>query len=140
MLTRLRRDVSKLISEHREKLPYLAAIALCLLVYLISKGREQVTRVYQSEGKVEFKDARVLGSQGEMLYQNKERLLSKTVKDLTDAQIAFRDSTAKLEARIAELEKGKSLQAAETTGKPAESGAQAIPSTGDESVRFHPPT
>lgn len=105
-MNRMKRDVTVFLSEHREKIPYAIAVLVVLVFYTISRGRETVT-VYHSEGKVDFKDARVLGSSGESLYENKERLLSRTVKDIVAAQQGLKDATGKLEARLAELEKGK---------------------------------
>jgi hypothetical protein len=104
---RIKRDLGDLISQHRDKMPYLVAIACLLIFYVVSKGHEQITRVYHSDDKVDFKDARVLGSQGESLYEGKERLLSKTIKDLVEAQKAFKESTASIDLRIANLEQGK---------------------------------
>ena len=131
MINRLKHDLLELFQTHRAKVPYVAAALLIFVIYLVSKGRDEVTRVYQSSSPSDFKDARVLGSQGESFYENKERLLSKTVKDLESAQTAFRETTAKLEARLSDLEKGK-----------AESAPSATPGTppGTESqVRLGPP-
>lgn len=105
MMTRLKKDFGVLLKKHREKIPYVAVLAFCLVFYLFMKGREEVTRVYQSDGKADFKDARVLGSQGDSLYENKERLLSKTLAEFQEANAAFKETTAKLDARIGELEK-----------------------------------
>jgi hypothetical protein len=104
---RIKRDLGALLEHHRDKVPYVIAACVLLLFYIVSKGREQVTRVYHSEDKVDFKDARVLGSQGESLYEGKERLLSKTIKDLLDAQKSFKETTVQLESRLTQLEQGK---------------------------------
>lgn len=132
-MKRLIRDLVTFAQGHREKWPYVGAIALLLLVYLISKGREQVTRVYQSENKVDFKDARVLGSQGESLYEGKERLFSRTVKDLTTTQEGLRELTTKLEARVAELEREKETAAKEKDGKAGSPPQAGKSETGAES-------
>lgn len=105
MTTRLKKDLAVLFQKHREKVPYMAAILACLVFYIWNHTQEQVTRVYQSESKGDFKDGRVLGSQGDSLYENKERLLSKTLTEFQEANAAFKDTTAKLDARIADLEK-----------------------------------
>lgn len=139
-MSRIKRDIQELLETHRAKVPYVTGALLLLLIYLVSRGREEVTRIYQTEGKVEFKDARVLGSQGEMLYENKERLLSKTVKDLLEAQAAFRDSAAKLESRIADLEKGVPAGQEATDKKPdGTSGTPPSHPTPEGNVRFGAP-
>lgn len=109
---RLKKDFENLIQNHRDKLPYAIAIGVLLIVYLFSKGREEVTRVYHSEDKVDFKDARVLGSQGESLYEGKERLLTKTIKDLVDAQKAFKEKTIQIEWRLSQIEQNKKPEVA----------------------------
>lgn len=143
MVNRIKRDLLPLVAAHRDKLPYVIAGVIILMFYLVSKGREEVTRVYHSDDKVDFKDARVLGSQGESLYEGKERLLSKTIKDLLDAQKSFKESTASIEARIATLEQGKSnpSQGAAPTEKKDSVGLAGNPqANGDVSqVRLGPP-
>ena len=137
MLNRLKHDFSELLQTHKAKVPYVVAIALIVFIYLVSKGREEVTRVYQSTTPSDFKDARVLGSQGQYFYENKERLLSKTVKDLQEAQVAFRDTTAKLEARLSDIEKSKAVTASDAQAKPL--GAPGDPpSSADGALRLGP--
>jgi len=137
MLNRLKHDLSELLKTHKTKVPYVGAVVLIFFIYLISKGREEVTRVYQSVSPSDFKDARVLGSQGEFFYENKERLLSKTVKDLQEAQAAFRDTTAKLEARLNEIEMSKSSIASDA--KPLGVPSEVTNGGTDGAVRLGPP-
>lgn len=103
---RIVRDVRALAEEHREKLPYVGAILACLLVYAVSYSRDSTVHIYKSENTPEFKDARVLGSQGDSIYEGKEKLLTKTVRELMAAQAALRESNDKLQAKVEELAKG----------------------------------
>ena len=98
---RLKRDINS-IWAHRKKqlLIYGGSAVLMLGVYTLSQGDPKQTYVYLSEGKSDFKDARVLGSQSESILNGKEKLFSKQMKDLLANQ-------EELLARIDYLEKGK---------------------------------
>lgn len=123
MTTRLKKDLAVLFQKHREKVPYVAAMLACLVFYIWNHSQEQVTRVYQSESKGDFKDGRVLGSQGDSLYENKERLLSKTLSEFQEANAAFKETTSKLEARISDLEQKKAGPPGAPTVNPGTAGA-----------------
>lgn len=138
-MTRTARDLRQLAEEHREKLPYLAMALLICVVYVVSKARDSTTYVYKSESAGDFKDGRVLGAQGDSIYEGKERLFSKTVKDIQSTQSALKDVTTKLQSRLDELEKGRpatqplpgvgapgvgleAMMQAEKSGEPGKSG------------------
>ena len=104
---RMLRDAHALALQHREKLPYLVAGFVCLLIYGFSQERDASVHIYKSEGATDFKDARVLGSQGDAFYEGKEKLLSKTVRELMAAQASLRESNEKLSAKVEEFTKGK---------------------------------
>ncbi len=104
---RLMQDFQDIASEHRNKWPYVGVALLFLAVYAFSYNRDEVVHVYKSEKSPDFKDARILGFQGDSIYEGKERLLSKTMHDLKETQDALKASNERLQARIDELEKGK---------------------------------
>jgi hypothetical protein len=104
-IQRIQRDTRAILSQHREKLPYAAGVLLCLVIYIISIARDSTTRVYRTDGKPDFKDARVLGSQGESLYEGKEHLLNNNMKALLATQALLREKNDKLQTRLEVLEK-----------------------------------
>ena len=104
---RIKEALVELGTRHSKALPYVVGALVLLIIYILSKSGEHVTRVYHEENKTDFKDARVLGSNGESIYEGKERLLTKTVRDLQDAQITFKETASKLDARLKELEAAK---------------------------------
>lgn len=123
---RIARDAREFTIVHKEKLPYAVAVIACLLVYAISHSREGSVSVFRSEGAPDFKDARILGSNGESLYEGKERLLSKTMKEILASQNALRESNVKLQAKVEELEKGHptSVPTPATSPTASEPGSQ----------------
>lgn len=148
---RLLQDFRTTALEHREKWPYIGAALVCLAIYAFSYSRDEVVHIYQSEKSPDFKDARILGSRGDSIYEGKERLLSKTMRELKETQEALRASNEKLQARLDELEKGKSQGT--PVGAPGNSaalnsanGPQPLPSpglepaqSGSDSIRTGPP-
>lgn len=129
------RDLKAFAEVHREKLPYVAMAFLIFAVFAVSKARDSTTYVYKSESANDFKDGRVLGSQGDSIYEGKERLFTKTVKDIQATQSALKDVTSKLQSRLEELEKGhpaaqpspgavglEAMMQAEKAGAPGKSG------------------
>lgn len=106
---RLIRDAKTFALEHRQKWPYIAVFSACLLIYAISYTRDEVVHIYKSEKSPDFKDARILGFQGDSIYEGKEKLLAKTVRELKEAQSALKESNEKLQAKVEELEKGRTL-------------------------------
>ena len=104
---RLIQDIRAVALEHRDKWPYLGAALVCLAIYAFSYGRDEVVHIYRSEKSPDFQDARILGSQGDSIYEGKERLLSRSMRELKDAQEALKATNEKLQTRLDELEKGK---------------------------------
>jgi conjugal transfer pilus assembly protein TraB len=102
------------------------------MIFAFSKTQEATTYVYKSSGAPEFKDGRVLGAQGESIYEGKERLFSRTVKDIQSTQAVLRETTSKLQARLEELEKTKAApQASPSPGAasaalPGDSGKEGL--------------
>ncbi len=139
MTTRLKKDLGVLFQKHREKVPYIAGIAFCLVFYIWNHSQEQVTRVYESQSKGDFKDGRVLGSQGDSLYENKERLLSKTLSEFQEANAAFKETASKLEARVGELEKKKDGVVPPEIGAVPPGTAGTPPNLPDRNVQFGAP-
>lgn len=107
---RLVRDARALAVAHRDKLPYIGAILVCLIIYAFSRSQEGSVQIYRNDNTPDFKDARVLGSQGDSLYEGKEKLLGRTIRELMAAQATLRDSNIKLQARFDALEKSGTLQ------------------------------
>jgi len=136
MTTRLKKDIAVLFQKHREKLPYVVGIVFCLVFYIWNHSQEQVTRVYESQSKGDFKDGRVLGSQGDSLYENKERLLSKTLSEFQEANAAFKETAAKLEARVGELEKKKEGPATPEPGALPPGTVGTPPNLPNQNVQF----
>ena len=96
------RDARSFAEDNRKLWPYAGIFVGCLLVYAFSHSNDEVVHIYKSETSPDFKDARVLGSQGDSIYEGKERLLLKTLRELKEGQTA-------LQAKIQELEKGRSV-------------------------------
>lgn len=145
---RIVRDARELAIVHKEKLPYAVAAIACLLVYAISHSREGSVSVFRTEGAPDFKDARILGSNGESLYEGKERLLSKTMKEILASQTALKESNVKLQAKLEELEKGHSAagptpvpsQAASDSGQPGNQTGGNGALLAKDPVRVSPPS
>ena len=93
-------DLRALAETHRDKLPYLVAGFVCVLIYSVSHLRDSSVYIYKTERSPDFKDARVLGSQGESIYEGKEKLLTKTMRALLTAQASLRESNEKLQAKF----------------------------------------
>lgn len=106
-MNRIMRDLREMALPHRDKLPYVVMAFVILAVYAVSKARDATTYVYKNETTHEFKEGRVLGFQGDSIYDGKERLFSKTVRDIQTTQTALKDVTTKIQSRLEELEKGK---------------------------------
>ena len=130
MNTRALKDIKVLALEHKEKLPYAIGAVVLLFIYALSHSRTEKVTVYESE-KSEFKDGRVLGSNAESIYEGKERLLSKTVRDLLATQSSLKESTDALRAKVEQLEKEKaaasSPQVGPTPGGQVPPGTTAMP-------------
>jgi len=124
---RLKRNAMDLFEKYQKSWPYVAGVLLILIIYSCSKAREVTNNIYHAEGKLDFKDGRILGSQGDSIYEGKERLFSKTVKDLVTTQEQLKELNSKLEKRIQELEKPKT--APEVT-KTAEIKKDAVTESG----------
>ena len=149
-MNRVIRDLRTLAITHREKLPYLGMAFAILAVYAFSKVGETTTYVYKSESAPEFKEGRVLGFQGDSIYAGKERVFTKTVKEIETNQAALKDTTAKLQARLDDLEKNKAPTNSDgklTGGNPGLGlGGGVQPDSGktgligkDPAVRMSPP-
>ncbi len=106
-MNRILRDARAWAEANRSKLPYIGGALLLLVIYLFSTSGGKTTYVYRNEKAVEFKDGKVFGSRSESVYEGKERLLAKVVKDLQDSQSQVKDNQAKLLARLDELEKAR---------------------------------
>lgn len=116
---RLLRDAKAFALEHRKLWPYAGVFILCSVIYLASATRDEVVHIYKSEKTPDFKDARILGFQGDSIYEGKEKLLAKTIKDLKDAQTALKESNDRLQAKMDELERGKASPGATPTNDTA---------------------
>ncbi|MGE4234138.1 MAG: TraB/VirB10 family protein [Bacteriovoracia bacterium] len=136
-LNRLSRDAQEFYAGHKKQVGYAAAMIALLAVYLLSKGGDTRTTVYQSDSKIDFKDAKVLGSHGDSIYEGKEKLLAKTVKDLQLAQISLKEANEKLLSRLEQVEKGKPTSPA-TAGTP-EVGTTP-PTEAQEPIRIGAPS
>ncbi len=121
MNTRAIKDLKVLALEHKDKLPYVVGAFVLLLIYAFSHTRTERVTVYESE-KAEFKDGRVLGSNYDSIYEGKERLFSKTVRDLLATQTSLKESTEALRAKVEELEKQKATQVPPSPTDPAQAG------------------
>ncbi|MGK5083105.1 TraB/VirB10 family protein [Bdellovibrionota bacterium FG-1] len=108
-MNRIMRGVHEWVLPHRDKLPYVAMAVIILVVYGVSKVREATTYVYKSEEAHEFKEGRVLGYQGDSIYAGKERLFSKTVREIQTTLTTLKDATAKIQSRLDVVESGKPL-------------------------------
>ncbi|MGE4233548.1 MAG: TraB/VirB10 family protein [Bacteriovoracia bacterium] len=106
-INRISRDAQDFYAGHKKQVGYATAVIALLAVYAFSKGGDTRTTVYQSDSKVDFKDAKVLGSHGDSIYEGKEKLLAKTVKDLQLAQVNLKEANEKLLSRLEQVEKGK---------------------------------
>lgn len=106
-MERLTRDFRRLIQEHRDRWPYVVGgfLVICVGVYALT--HENTTYVYRNEGKPEYRDAKVLGSRNESLYEGKERILSKVVRDLQASQASLKETQSRLQSKLDELEKAK---------------------------------
>lgn len=105
ILDRLIRDSKALIATHREKLPYVAAALLCLIIYAFGRNKDESVSIFKSTGAPDFKDGKILGGNGESLYEGKERLMSKSMREILAAQANLRESNERLLAKVTELEK-----------------------------------
>lgn len=135
LVLRLIKDARTLASEHRLKLPYVAFGLVLLLIYIVSQFRDSTERVFRTERAPDFKDARVLGSQGDSLYEGKEKLLTKTLRELMAAQAQLRESNEKLTSKVEELEKGKSANPV-----PSQQIVQGPPLPGETPINGTPTT
>ena len=68
-ISRLLRDAKAFALEHRDKWVLIGGFVFCFLVYALSQARDAVVHVYQTEKGPDFKDARVLGSQNDSIYE-----------------------------------------------------------------------
>lgn len=123
MTGRIVRDARELATAHKEKLPYVLAALACLIVYAVSHSREGSVAVFRTEGVPDFKDGRILGSNGESLYEGKERLMSKTMREIMASQTALKESNERLQAKIEELERGKIAPGSHPTPAPSPTNA-----------------
>lgn len=124
-----------LFVQHREKWPLLAGLTLACLLYAFGKIKDERIALIQfnhSSANREWKDARILGSQDESIYEGKERLLNKAMKELKGAQQELRQNTEKLQARLAELEKGSTPEVRPIQGpSPVPTSPEVSPVTSD---------
>lgn len=107
LYNRLYHDLKVYALEHRSQWPFVGVALLCLSVYAFSRVNDATVHIYKTDNSPDFKDARVLGFQGNSIYEGKERLLSRSLKEIKESQEALKATNDKLQARIDELEKGK---------------------------------
>lgn len=137
-MERFIRDLRLFAEKNKARLPYFGAVLLVFVIYACSKTRDQVTRIYQSEKGIEFKDARVLGSQNESIFEGKEKLFSKTVKEIMAGQEGLKEIATRLEGRIADLEKAKNetSKAESPTPTPAATNEKKEGDSREKQVQF----
>ena len=131
-MNRVMREMKLCLEKYKERVPYLALILLICVIYACSKTREQVTKVYQSEKGIEFKDARILGSQSESIFEGKEKLFSKTVKEIMTGQENLRGIATRLESRILDLEKTKEVFSKAGVPTPGLAPSSELPASGSQ--------
>src|SRR5665213_3409189 len=73
-------------------------LALLLLINLLSMGGGKSSRIVERPNDVSFQNGRILNDRESTFYYGKERLLSQKAQTMIETE-------AKLEARLAELEK-----------------------------------
>ncbi len=127
-----RLHLEKHLEKHRKHLPYVALGLGLSLIYAVSRFQDGAEHVYHTEQKVDFKDARILGSQADSLYEGKERLLLKSLKELQDGQQLLRDTTAKIQGRLEGLEKEKPV---ETPAPNQANGMSSTEKKGDDAPK-----
>jgi hypothetical protein len=131
LASRLFKDAKDFALKNRRLWPYAGAFAACLFLFAFSHARDEVVHVYQSEKSPDFKDARILGSQGDSFYEGKERLLTKTMRELKDAQASLKESNDKLQAKVEELEKARGILSGVPVGSPVNvTSPTPVPSPG----------
>lgn len=79
-------------------------LGVLLLVNLIGLGGQRESRIIERPAEINFQNGRILNDRESTFYYGKERLLSQKAQAMMDGQ-------AKLEARLAELEKKVSTPA-----------------------------
>jgi hypothetical protein len=134
-MNRFIRDIKGLTEHHREKLPYIGGILLLLIIYAFSKGSDKTTYVYKASGTPQFKDGKVLGFQGQSIYEEKEQIFSRSVRGIEMGQSALKETTAKLQARLDELEKQKSPSPIPSVSQSVQPVAAANGARSEDSVR-----
>lgn len=105
------------VRELAQKKPILvgiAAVAVLLLINLLSMDRSEKIRLVEKGASIDFQKGRILNDRESTFYYGKERLLSERAKAMFEGQ-------AKLEAKIAELEKKLESAGGVTQAKPSDS-------------------
>ncbi|MGE0526407.1 MAG: TraB/VirB10 family protein [Bdellovibrionales bacterium] len=87
----------------------LASVGVLLIVNLVGLGEQNGSRIVEHGASIDFQKGRILNDRESTFYYGKERLLSKKAQTMIEGQ-------AKLEARLAELE--KKLQEAQSGPRP----------------------
>jgi conjugal transfer pilus assembly protein TraB len=114
-----------------------AFLGLLLFINLFSLGGGRSSRIVERPQDVSFQNGRILNDRESTFYYGKERLLSQKAQTMIETE-------AKLEARLAELEK----KVETGNPKPAELGAQKVGVAGAPdpvaspapAVQLYPPT
>ena len=104
---RIQKDIASLIKQYKKHLPDIAGGVCLVLFYSCSRMRASETHVYHVEKATEFKDGKILARPGETIYEGKERLYSKSMKDLVGETENLKTLILKQQGQLDELIKGK---------------------------------
>lgn len=124
--------------DNKDKRPYVIAgaiLAALLLIYVVSKGMERETYIFQSKDQVSFEGGKILGST-ESIYKRRDQLLSKSVKDLETKQAQTDERLANIETQLKEILNRLTTnttppQANPQSAQPAQQNPPSTPAPGD---------
>lgn len=143
MKDRLIRESRQLWELHRNKMPILACLMFCLIVYTCSRGKETLVHVYDGKNEKNFKDGQILGA--DSIYTTKERLFEKKLDELLAFRGEFQATTQKLNERMDTIEAAKirtpqaertpdqgSVPLADSPNEPAKDKAETSPESASD--------
>ncbi len=122
----------KELAQQKPILVGLGVVGLLFVVNMIGIGEQNESRIVERGANIDFQQGRILNDRESTFYYGKERLLSQKAQTMMDGQ-------AKLEARLAELEK-KLQEAAQNPVAGKSDAGLAGPQPQDQGLGIAPST
>ena len=135
-LLRMRADALEFAIAHKRYWPHAATSLVLLVILLVVNAHERIS-VYHREISSDFEDARIFGSNTKAIYEGKDALFNKNLRQLQESQDRLLETTQKLQKKIDDMEKSPQPVAGtqQVSITPTENTINVHPSTVSEEAQ-----